>query len=257
MPLAIRRSLPCVILVLLTMSATAEATNNTVATAWQTVLGEKRSQTLASGEVAYYGVFLQPWRSFAVFCWEPTLEDQRTVLGACQLEIRTGADAVFPSHGSGEPYPRSGSSLTFEPLAGFDAGGYFIRIVNVSATSQAVNFVIVETTLASPWFFVSPVTGYDSYVEVRNQSWAPTTVTVYANAVGGNEIPSTLTTLVLQANGTQAVSLRSLGVTGSGSLMITHNGMPGSVIANTTTLNAATGMAFGAPFTPRMVWSLF
>src|SRR5262245_13178230 len=109
----IRRALPALVFMLMA-SAAAEAANNTVATAWQAVLGEKRSQVLAQGEVGYYGVFLQPWRSFAAFCWEPTLEDQSAVQGACSIEIRTDADVAFPNaHPSGEPYPKRGSSVTF------------------------------------------------------------------------------------------------------------------------------------------------
>ena len=42
-------------------------------------------------------------RSFVAFCWEPTLEDQSAVSGACQIEIRTDSDAAFPNaHASGE-----------------------------------------------------------------------------------------------------------------------------------------------------------
>jgi len=40
------------------MSTAADAANHTIATAWQAVLGEKRSQELAPGEAGYYGVEL-------------------------------------------------------------------------------------------------------------------------------------------------------------------------------------------------------
>jgi hypothetical protein len=114
------RSIPWVLLCVLLTSTAAEAANDSIATAWQAVLGEKRSQELAPGEAGYYGVFLQPWRSFVAFCWEPTLEDQSADSGACQVEIRTDSDAAFPNaHPSGEPYPKRGSSVTFEPLAAF------------------------------------------------------------------------------------------------------------------------------------------
>lgn len=246
----------CVVLGFLGASYPAEAANTSIATAYQAVLGEKRSQTLGAGEAGYYGIVLQPDRSYAAFCWEPSFEGQVQV-GACGLDVRTSSNVVISTDGGGEPTPKGGWSVTFYMLHGNDAI-HFLRIANQSpdATTQTVSFMVLETTLASPWFFVSSIGGYDAYVEIRNQSWNPVTLTVTAWTMAPPLRPAK--TLMIGPNDTAIVALSSLGIaSGSGSLTITHNAMPGTIVANTTSLSATTGLSIEAAFTPRMVWSTF
>jgi len=47
----------------------AEALNNTVGAALPPALGQVRSQSIATGDVAYFGYVLSPDRSYAGFCW--------------------------------------------------------------------------------------------------------------------------------------------------------------------------------------------
>jgi hypothetical protein len=61
----------------------------------------------------------------------------------------------------------------------------------------------------------------------------------------------------IPGNGNTAVAVSGFVASGSGSVTITHGGMLGSVVANTTTIGATTGISFDSPFTTRVAWSLF
>ena len=116
--------------------------------------------------------------------------------------------------------------------------------------------MLFDTTLASPWYFISPASGYESFVEIRNQSSSAVNVTVRAYTPAGAVAGST--TVSLPANANTAIAISSLGVTsGSGSVTITHTGLPGSIVANSHHAKRQTGLSFDAPFTARMAWSLF
>ena len=66
------------------------------------------------------------------------------------------------------------------------------------------------------------------------------------------------TTKVIPANGNAAVAVGgALGGSGSGGVQIAHDALPGSVVANITSLSAATGLSFDSPAFPRMWSSIF
>jgi len=237
---------------LIALAGRAEA-NNTISTAQQLSLGEKRSQVLTTHEVAYFGVSMSQNRSYAAFCWLPTFESQVAFSGFCAVEIRDFNDVNVGAGTLGEGFPKGGLGSTFTSTT--DNAG-FIRIVNQAASTQTATVIVLDTTLASPWYFVSPGGGYDAYVEVRNHSTSFVSTTIRAYAASGTLAGST--TVSLPANGNTVVTVSSLGVsTGSGSVTITHNALPGSIVANTTTLSVTTGLSFDSPFAPRMVWSIF
>jgi len=237
---------------LMTVVGSAEA-NSTIGTAQQLALGERRSQVLTSNEVAYFGVSASLNRSYAAFCWLPTLESQIAFSGFCAVEIRDFNDVNVGTANTGEGFPKGGFGSTFTSTT---SNPSFIRIVNQAGSTQTATVVVLDTTLASPWYFVSPGAGYDAYVEVRNHSTGTVSVTIRAYAATG--VLAGSTTVNLPPNGNTFVQISTLGISsGSGSTTITHNAMPGSIVANTTTLSALTGLSFDSPFTPRMVWSVF
>lgn len=251
----LRRTMMLTAVLVLGTAAAARAANDTLATAWQTVLGQQRSQSLVAGGVGYYGLNLSADRSYAVFCWEPFLESQGAASGFCNSDIRNNADTVVSNSSGSEPYPKGGAIHTLTPTV---SGFYYIRLFNSGAFgsgTQTVNFIVIETTLASPWYFV--VAGsYEAFAEIRNNTNASVSATVRAYTAAGAIAGST--TLSVGANGTALVLVSSLGVTtGSGSVTITHNAMPGAITGNITTLGVAAGLSFDAPFTPRISWSTF
>lgn len=233
----------------------AEAANDTISTAWPALLGEKRLESLASSGVGYFRYVLTGGRSYAAFCWPPFIE----TIGSCTVEIRDFSDtSVGTSLGiSAEPFPASGSIAVFTPANTVTSTVFFVRVTNNSAATNYINVILIETTLAAPWYFTAPSAGYEAYVEIRNNTARTVNVTVRAYANTGGTTPTNSTTVTVPANGNTAVRVNGdLGITGSGSVTLTYDAMPGGVVANVTTLSATTGLSFDAPATPRMVWSI-
>jgi hypothetical protein len=135
------------------------------------------------------------------------------------------------------------------------SGTYRIRVLGVPAvTDTSLNLRARETTLFSPWFFVSASNQYDASHEVHNNTNQPVTVTLRAFGVAGVQLGVTHT-FTLAANATVAkTALLDLMVAGdgtSGGTGLTHNGAFGAISANTTTASGLTGLAFDSPFTTR------
>jgi hypothetical protein len=245
-------------------AANVEALNNTLNTARQGTVGKEESQALAAGEVAYFGYFLYPNRSYAIWCSPATFESSFAAGNFCAVDLRDTADAVILSTAATvqlvtgtEPWPKGGQVLVFTPPGPFDdTQPYFARVSTASGGAQTFRLMVIETTLSSAWWFVSPASGYDSYVTIRNSTNGTRSVTVRAYNSAGALAGST--TVSVAANGNTLISVGGdLGVpAGTGSVTITHNGLPGSIVANTTTLSGMTGLSFDAPFSPRMNWSM-
>ena len=161
-----------------------------------------------------------------------------------------------------------GDATDYEPILDADShatdtdslvpttsGTFYIRITNVLATAYTINFIVVETTLFSPWWFTSGSNA--AFVEVRNNMSASTTahLTFYRadGAVCGTS------SVIVAGNGNTALSIGVLGTCagGSGSAQISFPGTPGGMAANITTIDAVNGTSFDSPFTPRMVWGTF
>lgn len=227
----------------------------TLVTAYPAVLGQGRLFTIPASSQYYQRVQLQAGRSYFAVCWGVFTTTQAA---NCGIDIRNGSDASVGSSLNVEPFDNTfttfgGDGDSYQPTT---SGSYYIRTSNFVASAQAINVMVIETTLFSPWWFVSPGSGYDSYVEIRNNSAQSIPVTVRAYGGGGNLAGSTTQTVA--ANGTLLVLGSSLAPGGgSGSMSIAFDGPPGSITANTTTLSALTGLSFDAPFTPRMAWSSF
>jgi hypothetical protein len=248
-----RRILAMILLALLGRAAVVEA-NHTLATAYQGVLGERRTQTLAYLAAGYYRYLLTADRSYVAMCWPPLQELSVQPSGFCTIEFRNSADSVVGLYtGQSEPFPAGGGAYTFTPPAN---GQYFVRVLNNGGVQQDINFVVVETTLASPWFFVNAASGYETFAEIRNHAANGALVTVRAYDGAGALVGTK--TFSMPPNGNAYVRVGAdLGVSGIGSLTITHGGTPGAIVANATSLSAMSGLSFDAPFTPRMVWSTF
>jgi hypothetical protein len=146
-----------------------------------------------------------------------------------------------------------GDGDSYRPTA---SGDYYLRVANISVATASFNVMVIETTLFSPWWYGLPSAGYDSWVQIRNNTAETLSVTlrIYYNT---GSIAATSVQNV-PANGVVLVQVGSLvAAGGAGSLSLTFAGPPGSVTANTTTLSGSTGLSFDAPFTPRMNWSAF
>jgi hypothetical protein len=128
-----------------------------------------------------------------------------------------------------------------------------VRLRNNLVVTADTHVVVIETTLFSPWYFVSNASGYDAFVEIRNNS-AQTASGVVVTAYRSDGGPAGSTTITVPANGTALVPVSVLSADGFGSVQIAHRGTPEGLAANMTTLSPLTGLSFDSPFTPRMDW---
>jgi len=109
----------------------------------------------------------------------------------------------------------------------------------IPAGITPVRFKIVDTALNGPWFFVESALSYNAFIEIGNTTNTSVTVTVtIRNSVGATI--GTPQTVAIAAYGNTALDVvNSFGTTvasGSGSVQIAHNGAPGAIVANVTTL---------------------
>ena len=220
-----------------------------LASAHPGVLGQGMFRTIASGSQLYLRYTLTANRSYYAVCWSQFGTDQ---VGDCNVEWRNAVDVSVGVSTEVEPFNTVFSVVAgdAESLLPTTSASFYVRVSNVSPADTTINIMVVENTLFTPWWFVSPSAGYDSYVEMRNNTEQTITATVRVYDLSGALIGTAPRTIA--ANGTALVQVSAL-VPGaaSGSASITFMGPPGSIAANVTTLGGGTGLSFGALFTPR------
>jgi hypothetical protein len=235
----------------------AWAANTTITTAIPLAFGQVYTQFLSPSTPAYFSFYARAGRSYSAFCLS-------TVEGAAAPGIENNSCGTFEARNSSDTAIASGVAFGGDvhfpggQSWGYVAGASGLTFVRASTGfTLTVRIVIFETTLYSPWFFVSQAAGYDAYVEIRNTTSLPLSVTVTAQALDGSTLGSV--TRTVPADGGTAVAIGAdMAITiGSGSVRIAHNGIAGSLVANVTTLSGITGLSFDSPATPRMVWSTF
>jgi hypothetical protein len=244
----------------------AHADNTSATNAHTNVLGEVHSTTFGTATPSrWYKAGLTQGRSYTAFAWAPEAEQGA---GTITLQLSWFLDDGTTPVTNGTPgqvfspmvepsLNSTGHSTQYNRIVPASTGTFRLDVVTVggSVSSTPGRVVVVETTLFSPWYFVNATNGYDGFIEIRNNSSAAVTavVTVFRNTgtVAGTSSPS------IPANGTVIVQASSLNPDGFGSVQIAHNGAPGAISANITTLSAMTGLSFDAPFTPRPSWNTF
>ncbi len=234
------------------------ATNDTPANAWDSLLGKMVNKFLAAngavGQFAYYRYNLVAGRSYRLFCWQAFADGG----GACEAFWANTSGAILTAFGSNTepivPGAQSRRSTVFIPTT---SGAYLGFLDNDNASAATTYMLAIETTLFSPWYFIDSGSGYDGFVEIKNNTNSSVDVTVTAYDSTGSVVGTTTETI--SANGNTFVQIgATFGIAGGfGSVDLAHNGMPGAVSANITTLSATTGLSFDSPFTPRMSWSTF
>jgi hypothetical protein len=138
------------------------------------------------------------------------------------------------------------ATVSEDNLADVTAGG--------SNTAGGFRIRAVETTMFSPWFFSSDV--YEAFILMKNTTSTTrhATVTLLQN----NGVPFTAPqtgTLVPEGEFNMEVSHPSpVGFNLSlafGTIMVAHDGPPGAVIGNSTTLSFTSGVSFDTPLVSR------
>jgi hypothetical protein len=119
-----------------------------------------------------------------------------------------------------------------------------------------MRFRFTDTTVTSPWWFVSGGSGYNAFAEIANNYVNPVIIT--AKAVAANGVVLGTTTRTIPGRGNLLLSVASdFGVTisdGTGSIEIGHNGPVGAINLNVTSLSPTQGLSFDSPGTRRTNW---
>lgn len=230
------------------------ADNTTAPNARELFLGQAQFQSYAAGASRWYKAHLVAGRSYQLLVWAPYTDPSQAVISLdsafFQDDGLTIATTVYT--GDVEPRMEASNNNDAERIIPALTAVHRFRVTNASAGAYAVNVMLVETTLFSPWYFAA--SGYDGYVTIRNNMSQTVTVIITAYAANGAVVGST--SVAIPANGNTFVTVSSLGAAASGSVQIAHNGSLNGVSANVTSLNAATGLSFDAPFTARMSWGM-
>jgi hypothetical protein len=239
----------------------AYAVNNTINTATPAALGHVQEQAMNNTDIAYYGFLPRAGRSYAAACWMPSAEGSvgpGFISFRCSPTIRDNADAVVTvtdlTSTAQEPSVANGHILTFIPSL---SNTFFFRVV--AQGTGTMRIVIFETTLFAPWYFINTTSGYEAFVEIKNNTPITISVTVSVFTASGAAAGTGTTTVSIPGNGNTALPVgTTFGITsGSGGLQVASTAAPGGVTANVTTLSGTTGLSFDSPAAPRMVWSLF
>ncbi len=287
-----------VVLAVLAIPSLTLADNTTLENAQPLILGEVVEESIESEGALWWAAHLVAGRSYSFSVWAPFTDpgeahvnlsvqvfdkngrltpsfwDTGRVIAEPILGFRTqghGASIIIPGEG--------GDQVPFMPAV---TDTYFIRVCRYlplffsgpTPPAYPIHVLGLETTLFSPWYFIDAAKGYDSFVEIRNNSQVLKYIYV-SSGIGPGYIsaPLTATVTVYDSNGgivgAKTVTIPTNGNTfirigaefgisqGFGSVQIAHNGTLGAVCANTTTLSTRTGLSFDGPFKPRMSWSVF
>ena len=135
-------------------------------------------------------------------------------------------------------------------------GDNYAKVTAGAGGSVAGTFRIrvIDTTLFCPWFFVG--NGYEAFILTKNTTGTArqATVTLY-DPTGATVGTAQSGTLAANGSFNLAVSLPSptgFGLaSANGGVTIAHNGPPGALIANVTSLNFSLGISFDTPASPR------
>lgn len=171
------------------------------------------------------------------------------------IRVSNGSTVISNDGVSGDPAVGDNSRWTrvcvFAPVT----GQYYVRLhkcVCATARTGNVQFRVSDTTLNSPWWFVSGASGYDAYIELANTTTVAVSVTVTVRSAAGTTLGTS--TASIPAGGNQAFAVSGFGggiSAGNGSAQVAHDGPPGAIVGNITTLSAVTGLSFDSPFSPR------
>jgi hypothetical protein len=245
-------------------SRPAAALNTTASEAHFMLLGEVQEDVLQAGALErWYKVALVAGRSYALYSWAPSTSPSDAPVNLSAAFFLDNGTTMAPGQVSGVLEPSVSVTLHVGANAAIipTTSGTFrikVSIPAIPANPITVHSLLLETTLFSPWYFKSAPNGYDAFVEIRNNTNAGVEVRVTAYNPAG-AVVGTPQTVLLNGNGGTFVQISSFGVTDgqSGTAQIAHDGTPGAIAANITTLSAMTGLSFDSPFTPRMVWGSF
>jgi hypothetical protein len=168
-------------------------------------------------------------------------------------------------------YRADGTTLvgSNDDIADEPGGGHLSRVCYIASASESnlarvtagsngswggIRVRVVETTLFCPWFGpLGSGGGFESFILIRNTTGSGHIARVTLTSAGGAEIGVQQSGLIPD-NGSYNLQVSSdFGLSGaSGGAWIAHDGPPGGLIANVTTLNFGSGVSYDTPAVPRL-----
>jgi uncharacterized repeat protein (TIGR01451 family) len=186
--------------------------------------------------------------------------------GAGETSIR---DTVLSVHGAdGTTLIASNDDIADEPGGPHLSRACYVATANeadladvtagTSGTAGGFRLRVVETTLFCPW--LGPLFaggGFESFILIKNTTGTAHSATVTLTTGSGSTV-GTPQNGVVPANGSYNLQVSAappvgFGLSGvSAGVLIAHDGPPGGVIANVTTLNFGSGVSYDTPALPRL-----
>ena len=232
------------------LAGSASAANTTVGTAivygsdqgWvQTTLGT----TAGVDNQRWYRVEVQPGSSY---CVETALGDFVNNETDTIMTVYSNSTLTTQLASNDDYFYASFSRACFYATT---AAAALVQIEPFSTPTPArnVRFRMIETTVTAPWWFVAANAGYNAYAEISNSTNLAVVITAAILNAAGATIGTTTRTIAAKGNVLLSVA-SDFGVSvtnGTGSVQVGHNGPPGAIQLNVTSLSAVQGLSFDSP----------
>lgn len=244
---------------LLLTANVASAVPTTCANREAILVGSTENTSIPATTSHYFATRLTAGRSYVLLAWTP-FQDASETAGAVSLTIYSDTACSVIATGTTsvegeEPWANLASAdIDATAIIPAATGQYVLRIANAAAAAISHRFIIFETSIYSPWWFVGGVN--QSFITLSNRSDVTNAVVVTMNGSNGTQCGTT--TVNVPANGNTFVRVNDFAscVTAvQGSAQLAYLGTPGTIQANTTVIDAVQGVSFDEPFVPRMQWT--
>jgi len=248
-----KRTLMAAALGLALAPAVLHADNLTVGTATEYVVGQGWMFANAPTGGRWYAIGVVAGRSY---CAETAVNDFSNVNPDTGILVKAQNTTTTLFDGDEYPSEPSADQSNFGPTRSCwispvtDTRAY-LELYDFNL-SENVRFRVTDTSIWCPWFVSgSPYTAFVLMKNTTNHAWTVNT-TLYTPA--GAVIGVTQSTTI-PANGSIVYQLDaapfSLPAGTAGTIQVSHNGPPGAIVANATTISFSAGVSFDTPFSAR------
>ena len=248
------RTRSLLVLVLASIAASAAAENNSALLAKNVLIGSVSTDALgvAPADQNWFRYQVKAGRSY---CAEVDNGEVETSIRDTVLTVyRTDGTTVVGTNDDIADEPAASVLSRFCYIATVDEDNLAKVTAGATGTAGTFRVRIIDTTLFCPWFFSG--SGFEAFILVKNTTSAPRNATVTLYDPAGTTV-GTAQTGTAPGNGSYNLQVSAPPPTGfgltsaSGGVQIAHNGPPGALIANVTSLSFTSGVSFDTPASPR------
>jgi hypothetical protein len=242
------------IVTLASLPVSARAENDSALLAKNVLIGSVSTDALGTVPPADQNWFRYQVKNGRSYCVEvDNGEVETSIRDTVVTTYHTDGATVIGTNDDIADEPAASVLSRFCYIATADEDNLAKVTAGVSGTSGTFRVRIIDTTLFCPWFFSG--SGFEAFILVKNTTSTArnATVTVY-NPAG---TPLGTQSGVAPVNGSLNLQVSApppvgFGLTSAaGGVQIAHNGPPGALIANVTSLSFGSGVSFDTPASPR------